>query len=225
MSENKKPVKKNNNSKSKTSTKKVNKNSSTKKPVNKKPVKKETSKAVNKEEKVVKKEAKPIKKEEVPKKELLNNISVTEKEKEDMLKFIRNLLIIALGLGLIYFGMDYAYKFRNNKDNKGYKVDTILASSIFKEEGSYYVVIYDFKNKENEKLSELIDKANKKKMNIYKVDSSDPFNKDYITKENNKYDKNDLKVKNVTMLKVEKENILETFEDSKVNAKLNELSK
>ena len=93
--------------------------------------------------------------------------------------------------------------------------DSILAKNTFiQSEEEYYVYFFDF-DEENTTISALLSTKlyNKK---VYKVDTGDSFNSNYVTKEEvgnrNATSIEDLKVVNPTLIKISSGNIVEYYE-------------
>lgn len=95
----------------------------------------------------------------------------------------------------------------NNVENK------ILASATFRQSPQvYYVYYYDFNNEEKEisdNISKLTDST------IYRVNTAEGLNKNYVTDSSGNRDVKeikDLKVKNPTLIKIENDSVIEYHE-------------
>ena len=92
----------------------------------------------------------------------------------------------------------------------------ILASSIFdQKESTYYVYFYDFSN-EDESISGAIN--NRSDLTIYRVDTSSSLNNKYVTDSagnRNVTSKDNLKVKNPTLIEVTNDKVTKYYEGTK----------
>lgn len=103
--------------------------------------------------------------------------------------------------------------FSNDSENEviNKPSNTILASAIFRQtEEEYYVYFYDF-DESNTSIESYISGISDK---VYRVDTSDALNSNYVSDKTNKDAKtlNDLKVKSPTIVKIVNDQITEYYE-------------
>lgn len=170
------------------------------------------------------------------KKQILKNMDKNNKnrhlsENEDnFYKFVTTIAVIILVLILAYLiiGVFFTKEidFNKKKDTKTSEkasdvtIDnsTITAGQIFdKTDSSYYVVIYDIDSKLTN-LSTFIStySSSDGSIPIYKVDSADKLNSNYIINENsntNPSSYEDLKIKSPTLIKIENGKVTSYVED------------
>jgi len=150
-------------------------------------------------------------------------IKKNENPYDDIYKLLKTFGIILGVILIIYFlvgllitkEIDWFSKDDETSNDVTSVKDSILANSIFmQKEEEYYVYFYDF-NEENTSISSLI---NNKLVDskVYKVDTSDAFNSNYVTEEelgnSSAISLDDLKVINPTFIKISGDNIVEYYE-------------
>ena len=158
------------------------------------------------------------------------NKKVNEEELDTSIKLItavKLVFFVILLLFVIYYILavfvtkELAITSKNEEQTTQTKADAssitdkILASNIFnQQEEEYYVYFYDFA-KEDELVANTISGITDTK--IYRVDTSNSLNSNYITEENgNKKATSikDLKVKNPTIIKISSDKIVKYYEGS-----------
>ena len=105
-----------------------------------------------------------------------------------------------------------------DKDDKETKENTtsnaILANSVFEQkEEEYYVYFYDFKNENTNVATSIVNTQNNSK--VYRVDTSDVLNKNYVVEVGSNKDAKvleDLKVVKDTIIKVSGDEIVAYYE-------------
>ena len=163
--------------------------------------------------KQAKKEGRPLKEKET--------VSKNTNPYEDIYKMLKTFGIILLIILVIYFlvallitkEIDWFSKDEDTSESNVTSVtNSILARNTFMQsEEEYYVYYYDF-NDENTKISILISNLS----NVYKVDTSDAFNSNYVTDEelgnNLATNIDELKVINPTLIKISGDTIVEYYQ-------------
>lgn len=142
----------------------------------------------------------------------------TKSEIERLMKisFVVILIFILLYFGIgIFISKDIVLPRGNKNTEEEITIDpsNILANSIFKQkEEEYYVYFYDFNN-ETTDIASIVNSITDLK--IYKVDTSDVLNRNYVVEdESNKNAKtlDDLKVKKDTIIKITNDEITGYYE-------------
>mgnify|MGYP004578836663 CR=1 FL=1 len=156
------------------------------------------------------------------KKQILKNIEKNTKdskskgEKDVFFKFITTLVVLVLLGILVYFliGVFYTKEIDFKSDNKKDTTEdvtidnsTITLGQIFDQsEDEYYVLVYDVNDDKSIIPSWLsIFESKNSNATIYKVDSKNKFNSEFLTNENgnkNATTYSDLKVKSPTLIKI-----------------------
>ncbi len=147
-------------------------------------------------------------------------------ETKTMKQFLITLMIVIIGVVGIYLLTKYVVKKDNatnnssNTEEKNY-IDpntAIVGTMLNKSSDAYYVIIYD-KTKDNATTYySLVStyKAKDKALKVYTVDLSNSLNKKYIATDNKTNPKatnlEDLKLGEVTLLKVKNNKITEAYE-------------
>ena len=153
-----------------------------------------------------------------------NNIK--KGEKDSFFKFITTLMVMILIFILVYFliGVFYTKEidFKSDKDTKSkdeVTVDnsTITLGQLFDQsQDEYYVLVYDVNDDKSIIPSWLsIFESKNSNATIYKVDSKNKFNSEFLTNENgnkNATTYSDLKVKSPTLIKINNKSISEYIE-------------
>jgi hypothetical protein len=148
-------------------------------------------------------------------------------EKNQGIKLITILLVLIFVMSLIYilselfvtknlhwFGL-------NGNDESTVSTSTILASTVFnRSEEEYYVYFYDPEEKDNKIKAVIDNKLSSSK--VYKVDTTDSLNANYVGEEGNKSAKKltDLKVVTNTLIKISNGVITEYYEGNEIVDKL-----
>lgn len=145
-------------------------------------------------------------------------------EKNELKKLIKIVLLLVFIICVIYIlSALFVTKELNWLDKKGEtqtenKVnDSILASSIFKQqEEEYYVYFYDFNEEKSDLTNEIMNKLYGKK--VYKVDTSSALNSTYVSEKGNKGAKKleDLKVVAPTLIKISNKKITKYLEKDEI---------
>jgi len=154
------------------------------------------------------------------------NVKEINKEKEiekiTTSKAIKLFVVILLVIGCLYLfigivitkEIDWFNKKEQETITK--KDNTILASNTLRQvEEVYYVYFYDFEDENTDIESAFTSKVHN--YTIYRVNTNDSFNANYITLEDSNVmvdNISDLKVKSPTLIKVENEKIVEYYEDT-----------
>lgn len=153
---------------------------------------------------------------------------VKEDSYNDVYKMLKTFGIILGVILVIYFliavlitkEIDWFGSKNNTNTTENTVKNAILASETFKQKDeTYYVYYYDF-NKEDSTITNLI--SSKITDTVYKVDTSDAFNSNYVSTENgnsNATSLEELKVINPTLIKITNDEIVSYYEtkDSIVN--------
>lgn len=152
-----------------------------------------------------------------------------EQEKNELKKFIIITLMLLIILGLIYllsalFVTKELDWFADDEitENKVNVSNSILASSIFKQqEPEYYVYFYDFNEEKVNITAQVTNRLSSE--TLYKVDTSSAMNIKYVSDTSNKNAKNleELKVVAPTLIKISNETIIEYYEKDEILANLN----
>lgn len=144
------------------------------------------------------------------------------KPNNETYRLIKICLIVVIILTIIYYiiGVFVTKEINLSKDNTKTeeKVESnnknILANSTFEQaEEEYYVYFYDFKNENTEISSTISSKLTDS--TIYKVDTADVLNKNYVVEEgSNKNAKKleELKVLKDTIIKIKNDEIVNYYE-------------
>ena len=166
------------------------------------------------------------------KKQIMKNIEKNSKnnikkgEKDSFFKFITTLMVMILIFILVYFlvGVFYTKEidFKSDKDNESkdeVTVDnsTITLGQLFDQsQDEYYVLVYDVNDDKSIIPSWLsIFESKNSNATIYKVDSKNKFNSEFLTNENgnkNATTYSNLKVKSPTLIKINNKSISEYIE-------------
>lgn len=135
-------------------------------------------------------------------------------------KFVKMMITLVIIFAVLYIVVGIfvtkEINFSGNKDNEvtDSVSNKILASSIFNQkEEEYYVYFYDFENMNNTIESTLTSKLSEAK--IYRVDTKDALNQNYVTEgTGNKSAKtlDDLKVVDNTLIKIVNNEIVRYYE-------------
>lgn len=135
-------------------------------------------------------------------------------------KFVKMMITLVIIFAVLYIVVGIfitkEIDFSGNKDNEvtDSVSNKILASSIFNQkEEEYYVYFYDFENMNNTIESTLTSKL--KDAKIYRVNTKDALNQNYVTEESgNKSAKTleDLKVVDNTLIKIVNNEIVSYYE-------------
>ena len=149
-------------------------------------------------------------------------------EKNQIKQLISITIVLVVIIGLIYlisalFVTKELDWFDKNDDTTipTLATNTILASEIFKQsEEEYYVYFYDYKDEDTDITSHITSKLSSSK--VYKVDTSNGLNNNYVSEESNKKAKNldELKVKAPTLIKINGEKISAYYEGDEIKDKL-----
>jgi len=151
------------------------------------------------------------------------------KEKNEIYGFLKISLILIIVLGIIYllvgiFITKEIELFNNNEteETNNNVANKILASSIFNQkEEEYYVYFYDFDEEASSTLTTINSKLSSKK--VYKVDTGDSLNQNYVTEEDSNPSAtslDDLKVKTNTLIKIVNDEIVSYYEDDEITDNL-----
>ncbi len=111
----------------------------------------------------------------------------------------------------------------NTTNNVATATNSILASATFRQsEEEYYVYFYDFQNKNSDIESIISSKLSESK--VYRVDTSNSLNDNYVSDTSNPNAKNldDMKVKNPTIIKVVSNEINAYYEGEDEISNLNQ---
>ena len=154
-------------------------------------------------------------------------IKPVEDKKMEIKKYIKLIIIIILILILLYLFIGIVitkdiklFKNDNNTVNEvNNPANTILAKDTLRQvEEEYYVYFYDFDDTDSDIESSLTSKLSDSK--IYRVNTKDSFNANYIIKNNTDSsntlvnDIENLKIKSPTLVKVVSQSIVESYETS-----------
>lgn len=148
----------------------------------------------------------------------LNNINSNNFEEIKRLFYI--LLIIFVILIPIYIVLQLSANKNNNiKIENKYDENKILATSIFEKSGEYYVIIYDYSDNN---LLNIIKNFRSKNNKIYEVNIKDALNKRYLVKRKEEVvlEKNNIKIKENMLLKIQNNKVLEVFYDNDIQTRL-----
>ena len=145
-------------------------------------------------------------------------------EKNELKKLIKIVLLLVFIICVIYIlSALFVTKELNWLDKKGETQtennvnDSILASSVFKQqEEEYYVYFYDFNEEKSDLTNEIMNKLYGEK--VYRVDTSSALNSAYVSEKGNKGAKKleDLKVVAPTLIKISSEKITKYYEKDEI---------
>lgn len=128
------------------------------------------------------------------------------------------LIVVYLVIG-IFFTKEIDFKDKeDNKEKSNVTIDnkTITAGQIFdQKDNSYYVLIYDFDSKlTNLSTFASLYSSKENSIPIYKVDSRNKINSNFISKESNQKPTSysDLKIKSPTLIKIENKKVISYIE-------------
>lgn len=130
------------------------------------------------------------------------------------------ILLIAVYLVIgIFFTKEIDFKDKeDSKEKSNVTIDnkTITAGQIFdQKDNSYYVLIYDFDSKlTNLSTFASVYSSKENSIPIYKVDSGNKINSNFISKESNQNPTSysDLKIKSPTLIKIENKKVISYIE-------------
>jgi len=168
-----------------------------------------------------KKEGKNVKETLIKEKEI--------KENNEIYSFLKISIILIIVLVIVYLlaGIFITKEFDlfNNNDTEetdNTVANKIIASSIFNQkEEEYYVYFYDFDEEASSTLTTINSKLSSKK--VYKVDTGDSLNQNYITEEDSNTSATsleDLKVKTNTLIKIVNDEIVSYYEEDEITDNL-----
>lgn len=131
--------------------------------------------------------------------------------------------ILYLVVGLFITKEIELFKDKDNESTDTTISNAILANSIFdQKEEEYYVYFYDFNNENSNIATSIVNISSN--YTVYKVDTSDILNKNFVVEENsNKSATNldELKVIKDTIIKVSNDKIIEYYEgEQEITSKL-----
>ena len=139
---------------------------------------------------------------------------------QEIKKLFYILLVIFIILIPIYVCLQLSSNKNNNVkvDNK-YDENKILATSILDKNGEYYVIFYDYSDKN---LASIINSFRAKKNKIYEVNTQDALNNRYLVKDKKEVliDKNNIKIKDNMLLKIKDNKVVEIIFDNDVQTRL-----
>ncbi len=149
------------------------------------------------------------------------------KEDNSISKYIKITLILVIFGCLIYLlsalfvtkELDWFDKKDTEEETK--TTNVILASQAFKQkEETYYVYFYDFNEEDTDITTTVTNSLSSEK--VYKVDTKDALNSNYVSDKSNKKAKtlDDLKVVERTLIKIEGDTIKEYYEGEEITKKL-----
>ncbi len=146
------------------------------------------------------------------KKNKIKKVNSYSSDSDEMMRMIKMLGLVILILGAFYLIFAIAsgeISFGSKKKDTQIQNVEILAGNSFKrEEGSYYVLFYDFDAKDSYKYSDIytLFRENVNTSKLYVVDLSKKFNSKYVVEDAsfvNINSEDTLKVVNGTLMKVE----------------------
>ena len=131
--------------------------------------------------------------------------------------------ILYLVVGLFITKEIDLFKDKDNESTDAATSNAILANSVFdQKEEEYYVYFYDFNNENTNIATSIVNISSN--YTVYKVDTSDILNKNFVVEENsNKSATNldELKVIKDTIIKVSNDKIIEYYEgEQEITSKL-----
>ena len=165
--------------------------------------------------KQAKREGKSLEREE----ENTSNTSLIKYFKVTLIVIIFGCLIYLLSALFVTKELDWFNK--KEEETNNVSTNIILASQIFKQkEETYYVYFYDFDEEEKDITNTVTSKLSGDK--VYKVNTKDALNNNYIGDKTNKKAKTleDLKVKEHTLIKIVNDTIKEYYEGEEITKKL-----
>lgn len=155
----------------------------------------------------------------------LNNKNINENEDKvfSFVTTIAGIIIILIAAYLIvgiFFTKEIDFSKKEEKDTEStVTIDnkTITAGQIFdQKDESYYVLVYDFDSKlTNLSTFASVYSSKEGSLPIYKVDSGNKINSEFISKDSNvnPTSYNDLKIKSPTLIKIENKTVTSYIEN------------
>ena len=151
---------------------------------------------------------------------------VVVEDNNSMMNYLKITLIVVIFGCLIYllsalFVTKELDWFNKKEEQSEVTSNIILASQTFKQkEETYYVYFYNFDEEDTNITSTVTNSLSSDK--VYKVNTSDALNSNYVSEETNKKAKTleELKVKEHTLIKIENDTIKEYYEGEEITKKL-----
>lgn len=151
---------------------------------------------------------------------------VVVEDNNSMMNYLKITLIVVIFGCLIYllsalFVTKELDWFNKKEEQSEATSNIILASQTFKQkEETYYVYFYNFDEEDTNITSTVTNSLSSDK--VYKVNTSDALNSNYVSEETNKKAKTleELKVKEHTLIKIENDTIKEYYEGEEITKKL-----
>ena len=148
-----------------------------------------------------------------------------EEENTSIMKYLKVTMVVIIFGCLIYllcalFVTKELDWFNKKEETTPVTSNTILASQLFKQkEESYYVYFYNFDEEDTEITNTVTSSLSSEK--VYKVNTKDALNSNYISENSNKKAKTleELKVKDHTLIKIENDTIKEYYEEKDITKK------